>query len=44
MSKHNVLDLRTLKEPITKLDFDYCITKEQVEKIQNDLIESFPYA
>lgn len=41
---HNKLDLRTIKKPITELNFEYNITKAKIEKIQNDLIRSFPYA
>lgn len=44
IDNHNRIDLRISTEIITKLDFEYTITKQQVEKIQNDLIESFPYA
>ena len=29
---------------VKKLDFDYVITYKQIEKIQEDLIRSFPYA
>lgn len=44
IEKHNILDLRIINEPITKLDFEYNITKKQIEEIQNNLIKSFPYA
>ena len=44
IKNHNRIDLTKIDCDITNLDFEYTITKQQVEKIQNDLIESFPYA
>lgn len=44
IENHDRIDLRTIKEPITQLDFSYKITKKQIDQIQNDLIRSFPYA
>lgn len=44
ITNHNKIDLRILKDPITRLDFEYMITSKQIEKIQEDLIRSFPYA
>ena len=44
IEKHNKLDLRTISDDITELNFKYTITPEKVNKIQKDLIESFPYA
>ena len=44
INDHNKLDLRTVKKHITELSFEYNVTKAKIEKIQNDLIRSFPYA
>lgn len=41
---HTKLDLRKVDHVLTDIPFEYLITKDQVEKIQNDLIGSFPYA
>ena len=44
ISIHNKIDLRTTNGIIKDLSIDYQITPEKVQKIQNDLIKSFPYA
>lgn len=44
ITKHNRLDLRTIKHDITEVEFNYTITPDKVNKIQEDLIKSFPYA
>lgn len=44
IKNHNRIDLRKVEGDITELDFDYTIMPDQVAKIQNNLIKSFPYA
>lgn len=41
---HKKLDLRNISHEITHLDIDYAVSQEDVKRIQNDLIRSFPYA
>ena len=43
IDKHARIDLRK-SDTITDLNFEYRITSEQVAKIQENLIKSFPYA
>lgn len=43
ITEHNKIDLREI-DTLEDINFTYTITKNQVTKIQNDLIRSFPYA
>lgn len=44
IENHNKIDLRNTNKIYKDIDFNYSITKQKIEKIQNDLIRSFPYA
>jgi hypothetical protein len=44
IENHNKVDLQKINKPISELNFEYKITPQIIEKIQTDLIRSFPYA
>lgn len=43
INNHNKLDLTKIESILEEVDFEYTITKTKIEKIQNALIERFPY-
>lgn len=44
IKEHNTLDLRNNNSVIKTLNFNYTITHNQIQTIQENLIRSFPYA